>query len=233
MINAPLAVSLDMIHAVHILAPQTRIETGLFAAAPEATAGIILPSALPLEAALRQTWHAVVIPGLGHAHAQSPALLMGGSVGALLCKIVSAVHAQGGRVAASCSGTFVAAQAGLLDGGNATTSWWLAPQFRAAFPAVILDDRQMVCEDGRVLTGGGALAHIELMQTLVRQLVGSEVADAVGGFMVSPRRGPQSAQGSVMQIPIVDPVVAEFIRLVGARLERAVPVAEIAATLST
>jgi transcriptional regulator GlxA family with amidase domain len=192
-----------------------------------------LPSAQPLEAALDGAFDAVVIPGLGHAHAQSPAALLAADVGSLLCQIVCAAHARGAHVAASCTGTFVAAQAGLLDGGIATTSWWLAPQFRAAFPAVVLDERMLVCEHGRVLTGGGALAQIELMQALLRKFIGAAVVEMMAGFIVSPRRGPQSAQSSVMQIPIADSVVAAFVQHIATHLDRPTPLAALAAALST
>lgn len=232
-VNAPLAVTLEMIHVVGMLVPEQQIEVCLFAAAAKGAASLALSSARPLKDARSGAWDAVIIPGLGHAHARSPADLLEDDTGALLCSIIGTAHAQGAHVAASCTGTFAAAQAGLLDGGAATTSWWLAPQFRAAYPSVLLNERALVCEHDHVLTGGGALAHIELMQSLLRKLVDPAVVEAMAGYIVSPRRGPQSAQSSVTQIPIADPVVAAFVRYVAAHLDQAVPVATLAAMFST
>ncbi len=78
-------------------------------------------------------------------------------------------HARGARVAAACTGTFVLGSSGLLDGHRATTSWWLGPAFRAAFPAVDLDEEQMVVADRNVLTAGAALAHVDLALSVVRE----------------------------------------------------------------
>lgn len=233
MVNAPLAVTLDMIHAVRTLAPATALTAHLYGTSPAQPADLALPGIEPLEAALGSAFDAVVIPGLGHAYVQSPSALVSTRTGDILRQIAGDCHQSGGVVAASCTGTFVLAGAGLLEGGIATTSWWLAPQFRQAFPNVMLDERQLVCEHDRVLTGGGALAHVELMQTLLRRFAGATVVEAVAGYIVSPRRGPQSAQSSVTQIAIADPVVAGFVHHVASRLDQAIPLAEIAAVLST
>jgi transcriptional regulator GlxA family with amidase domain len=73
------------------------------------------------------------------------------------------------RVAGACTATFVLAASGVLDGGMATTTWWLSPVFRERFPHVALDDSRMIAESGRVVTAGAALAHVDLALWLVRQ----------------------------------------------------------------
>ena len=54
------------------------------------------------------------------------------------------------------------AASGILDGGAATTTWWLSPLFRERFSAVTLDESRMIVESGRVVTAGAALAHVDL-----------------------------------------------------------------------
>ena len=100
--------------------------------------------------------------------------------------------ARGARVLASCSATFVIAQAGLLEGGRATTSWWLAPRFRALFPGVALSDEATLVACGRTVTAGAALSHADLMLWLVRQHAGPHIADLVVRYLVMDERPSQA-----------------------------------------
>jgi transcriptional regulator GlxA family with amidase domain len=69
-----------------------------------------------------------------------------------------ALHLRGTRIAATCSGTYLLAMSGLLDGRRATTSWWLASAFRRHFPAVQLEEQALVIEDGNLVTTGASTA---------------------------------------------------------------------------
>jgi len=69
---------------------------------------------------------------------------------------------NGAMMTAACIGTFVMAEAGLLDHQRATTTWWLVPVFRRRYPSVILDESQMVIKSGRFVTAGAALSHMDL-----------------------------------------------------------------------
>jgi transcriptional regulator GlxA family with amidase domain len=69
--------------------------------------------------------------------------------------------------AAACVGTFVLAEASLLDEKEATTTWWLAPLFRQRYPRVRLDDTRIIVQSNAVVTAGAALGHLDLALTLI------------------------------------------------------------------
>ena len=87
-------------------------------------------------------------------------------------------------VAASCYGTFVLGESGLLDGINATTTWWLQDQFRQRFPRVRLDADQALADGGRCLTAGAMTAHTDLSLHVLRRLFGAALARQVGAIML-------------------------------------------------
>ena len=93
-----------------------------------------------------------------------------------------------------CTGAFVLAAAGLLDGRPATTHWLRAEPFRGCFPAVRLDPDVLFVDDGDVLTSAGVAAGIDLCLHVVRRDHGAEVANRVARRCVVPpwRDGGQS-----------------------------------------
>lgn len=94
-------------------------------------------------------------------------------------------------VCASCSATFVLAEAGVLDGRPATTSWWLAPELARLHPGVDLRSDAMVVPHGNVVTAGAALSQVDLMLWLVRKYAGPEVAELVMRYLVVDERPSQ------------------------------------------
>lgn len=100
--------------------------------------------------------------------------------------------AQGAITGAACTGTFVLANAGLLDGETATTSWWLAPTFRECFPNVKLDESRMLVTSARCITAGAALAHLDMALSLVRS-VSPELAALTARYLVMDPRPSQAA----------------------------------------
>jgi transcriptional regulator GlxA family with amidase domain len=95
-----------------------------------------------------------------------------------------AMHLRGVRIAASCSGTFLLAASGLLDGHRATTSWWLAAAMRQAFPDVVLESDQMLVEDGQLVTTGAATAIYQLILRLFAETGGDELAQQTARVLV-------------------------------------------------
>jgi len=101
-------------------------------------------------------------------------------------------------VAASCYGTFVLAESGLLDAANATTTWWLQADFAQRYPQVRLDADQALADGGRCLTAGAMTAHTDLTLHLLRRLFGAALARKVGGIMLVD--GARSSQRPFMAV---------------------------------
>ncbi|WP_434427430.1 GlxA family transcriptional regulator [Nannocystis pusilla] len=117
--------------------------------------------------------------------------------------------AAGARVTAACTATFVLGDAGLLAGRRATTTWWLAPFFRARFPAVALDEAQMVVESDNVVTAGSALAHLDLALWLVRRR-SPTLARTVANHLLYDARPSQAPYVMPDHLAHADPLVARF-----------------------
>jgi transcriptional regulator GlxA family with amidase domain len=104
-----------------------------------------------------------------------------------LLDALRAVHARGGRLVSVCTGAFLLAQAGLLDGRRATTHWMYTTEFAKAFPAVEVDQDVLFVDAGnRVYTSAGTAAGIDLCLHIVRLDHGAEVANKVARRMVVP-----------------------------------------------
>ncbi|GLY64872.1 AraC family transcriptional regulator [Amycolatopsis taiwanensis] len=135
----------------------------------------------------------VIVPACRNVHERQPADLVAA---------VTEAHARGARIAAICSGAFVLAQAGLLDGRRATTHWMHADELRRRFPRVDVDELVIFAQDGRIHTSAGTAAGIDLCLELVRQDHGTTVANALARRMVTPpHRGADQAQYILTPLP--------------------------------
>lgn len=93
---------------------------------------------------------------------------------------------RGARIVSICTGAFVLAAAGLLDGRPATTHWALADVFRSWYPQVALDPEVLFVDDGDVLTSAGAASGVDVCLHLVRRDHGAAVANQVARICVVP-----------------------------------------------
>ncbi len=140
--------------------------------------------------------------------------------------------ARGARIAAACIGTFVLAQSGLLDGLEATTTWWLTPLFRQRYPQVRLDAGRMIVNAGPVVTAGAALSHMDLALWIIRQS-SPDAAALVARYLIIDNRPSQSAYAIADHLAHADPLIERFDRLVRERLDRAFDLGEVASSLAT
>ncbi|HEX4740686.1 MAG TPA: helix-turn-helix domain-containing protein [Caulobacteraceae bacterium] len=134
------------------------------------------------EAALADT---VIVPGRSEAKAP---------IAETVLETIRAAHGRGARVASICSGAFVLAAAGLLDGRRATTHWLAAPALAAAYPSVRVDADVLFVDEGSVLTSAGASAGLDLCLHMIRRDHGQAVAAEAARLAVAPldRAGGQA-----------------------------------------
>lgn len=119
----------------------------------------------------------VIVPACTNVHEHQPPALV---------EAVREAHRRGARIASICSGAFVLAEAGLLDGRRATTHWMHAQELAHRYPRVDVDATVIYTEDGGIHTSAGTAAAIDLCLELVRQDHGTAVANALARRMVTP-----------------------------------------------
>jgi transcriptional regulator GlxA family with amidase domain len=138
----------------------------------------------------------ILVPGLRPAQWPPPARAL---------EALRAAHARGARIASICTGAFVLAHAGLLDGRRATTHWAHAERLARRYPAVTVDAGVLYVDEGDVLTSAGVAAGIDLCLHLVRRDHGAEVANAVARrIVVAPHRDGGQAQFVEAPVPTLD-----------------------------
>lgn len=111
-----------------------------------------------------------------------------------LLRALRAAHARGARLVTICSGVFVLAAAGLLDGRRATTHWRYVERLRSRYPRIGVEPDVLYVEDGDILTSAGSAAGIDLCLHVVRRDFGAEIANRVARRLIVPphRDGGQS-----------------------------------------
>jgi transcriptional regulator GlxA family with amidase domain len=118
-------------------------------------------------------------------------------------------HAQGVQIAAACIGSFILADAGLLDHCEATTTWWMAPFFRQRYPNVSLDESRMLVHSGQVVTAGALMGHLDLALWLIRK-ASPELATIVSRYMLANIRSSQAQYIIPNHLAQADPLIARF-----------------------
>jgi transcriptional regulator GlxA family with amidase domain len=136
-------------------------------------------------AALRRA-EIVIVPSWRDTTERPPAALL---------DALRRAHRRGALIVGLCLGAFVLAEAGLLDGREATTHWNFADTFAARYPAVLLDPDVLYVDHGDVLTSAGTAASLDCCLHLLRQRCGAEVANRVARrLVVAPHREGGQAQ---------------------------------------
>jgi transcriptional regulator GlxA family with amidase domain len=143
---------------------------------------------------------------------------------------IASLRDAGAALAAACSGTFFLAEAGVLNGLMATTSWWLGPAFRGRYPAIRLDETRTITQDHRVTTAGAAFAHIDLALSLIQQQ-SPALADLVGRYLVIGDRPSQAAFAVPALLASADPTMTAMERWVRDHISEPLQINGLAAAL--
>jgi AraC family transcriptional activator FtrA len=142
---------------------------------------------LSADAGLERLAHAgtIVIPGWAGIDVPVPAQIL---------DALRAAHRRGARLLSICSGSFVLAATGLLDGRRATTHWRYAAALQSRHPRIRVDPDVLYIDEGQVLTSAGSAAGLDLCLHLIRRDHGAVVANHVARrLVISPHRdGGQS-----------------------------------------
>ncbi|HEX4388621.1 MAG TPA: transcriptional regulator FtrA [Steroidobacteraceae bacterium] len=127
----------------------------------------------------------IVIPGWRAIEEPPPAALL---------RALRRAHERGARLCSICSGVFVLAATGLLDGRRATTHWRYVARLAARYPRIRVEPNALYVDAGRVLTSAGSAAGLDMLLHLIRSDHGPQVANQVARRLVIPahREGGQS-----------------------------------------
>lgn len=127
----------------------------------------------------------IVIPGWRDADEAPPAALS---------KKLYAAYERGARLCSICSGVFVLAAAGVLEGRTVTTHWRYAERLAARYPALTVSPNALYVDEGQILTSAGSAAGLDMLLHLVRRDYGPKVANQVAQRLVIPphRDGDQA-----------------------------------------
>ncbi|MEG5265586.1 transcriptional regulator FtrA [Pseudomonas sp. JDS28PS106] len=131
----------------------------------------------------------IIVPGWRDRDERPPQALLDA-----LC----AAHERGARLLSICSGVFVLAAAGLLDGKRATTHWRYTDELAARYPLIEVDPDVLYVDSGQVITSAGSAAGIDACLHLVNRDFGTHVANVVARRLVM---APQRSGGQAQFIP--------------------------------
>jgi transcriptional regulator GlxA family with amidase domain len=139
-------------------------------------------------------------------------------------------HEAGATLAATCNGSFLLAESGVLEGKPATTSWWLSSAFTERYPKVKLDLAAMITRGNRVVCAGSGMSHLDLALHFIDGFAGRDVARTCARYTVlDDQRRSQAPFMILDHARRYDPLVTRAERWIRANLRRELRVNEIAA----
>ncbi|MEU2158907.1 helix-turn-helix domain-containing protein [Streptomyces sp. NPDC019396] len=187
-------------------------------------AGFLVDGVLPRAAVPPDV---LVVPAVAHKRPGPLTQWVGGPGQQPVRDAVQQARADGLPLAAACTGTWMLAESGVLDGLPATTSWWLGPDFRQRYPRVALDETHMLTQADGVTTAGAAMAHLDLALSLVRG-TSPALADLTARYLVVDDRPSQASYAIPGHLARTDPTVSAFERWVREHIAQPLRIADAA-----
>ena len=128
----------------------------------------------------------IIVPGWRSIEERPPPALL---------KALARAYRRGTRLCTICSGVFVLAAAGLLDGRRATTHWRYAQALAARYPRIRVEPNALYVDEGQIITSAGSAAGLDMLLHLVRRDFGAKIANQVARrLVVAPHREGGQAQ---------------------------------------
>lgn len=147
-----------------------------------------------------------------------------------LIRTLLAAHKRGARLVSICSGIFVLAATGLLDGRRATTHWKYVAKLASAFPSIQIQADVLYVDEGDILTSAGSAAGIDLCLHIIRKDFGTLIANKVARrLVVSPHR--EGGQAQFIETPVGEtssPWLSNLLEWIQNRLHDNITVEELA-----
>jgi len=138
------------------------------------------------------------------------------------------------RIAAICTGAFVLAESGLLDGRRATTHWYFSREMQTMFPKIQVEDDRIYLIDGPIWTSAGMTAGLDLALAMVEKDLGAEAARSVAHKLVMHQRrsGGQSQHSEILDLAPKSDRIQNALNYARKNLSHALSVEELAESVS-
>jgi len=182
---------------------------------------------VPWRLSLLKRADTVIVPGIDNIDRPIPQELL---------RALRAAVSRRARVASICTGAFILARTGMLDGLKATTHWLAAQELARRHPAIKVDPDVLYVDNGNVLTSAGAAAGFDLCLHLVRRDLGAEIATRAARAVVMPlERAGGQAQFIVYEQPAVVASLGSLLLWLGQNVDKQLSLSAIArhAAMST
>jgi transcriptional regulator GlxA family with amidase domain len=144
-----------------------------------------------------------------------------------LVRAIAAAYARGSLVASACGGAFLLADAGLLDGRRATTTWWLAEHLKRRRPSIHVEAAAALVADQRVVTGGAVFAQADVALHIVARYAGPALAKQCADALLLDTHASQAPYMARQHLRANDPIVQAAERWLKSHLAEAFEVAKL------